>query len=479
MVFLFICISGYTQYEIDALRFSRLNPSGTARWTATGNSFSAIGADFSTISTNPAGLGLFRTTQITVSPSMYIATSVSDYGGQAYDDDRFNINLGNLGMVFRLRYNKGRTKGIQFLNIALGYNRIQNFNRSIYFRGEDSQFSLGNVFQGAAQGKDYTTLAPFFEQLAFNSYLIDTAGGASQYISNGMLPGDLKTQSLQLTTKGSGGEFTAAGAINFANRIYAGASFAINRLVYDETSTFTEEDLTGLSPGFTSLSYTEKYRASGVGVNFKFGIIARPLDWLRVGFAFHTPTWYSFDETYSNALSTSLSIGNYQANSPLGIFEYRLTTPWRIQGSLGFTVLKFALIGVEYELVDYRVANLRPSQNAFIGPNAYIDTAYQTTHNIRIGIEGRIDPFRIRAGYNFSMNPFRSSTGIDATTHQISVGAGYQSRKWFSLDLAYIVGISNGVQYMNRNFIGQPPAQVSNRSHNIVFTFGIRLGKGD
>lgn len=472
MVFSILSIPVLAQYEIDALRFSKLNPSGTARYTATGGAFSAIGDDFSAISNNPAGIGLFRSSQLTISPSLYIATSSSDFQGNNFDDERVNANLGNLGLVFKIRYNKTKTTGLQFLNLALGYNRIQNFNRSLFFQGTDAQHAMNTTFLANAQGKTPDILDPFREQLAFNTYYIDTLGGATNYISPG--PNALlnKGQSLQVISKGSGGEFTAAGAINFANRLFFGASFAIVRLSFDESSTYSEADIDNLSANFNSMSYTEKLNVTGTGINLKFGVIGRPLDWLRIGLSVHTPTWYGMDETYSNSMATSMSFGSYTAESPIGIFDYNLTTPWRIQASLGFVIKKLALIGAEYEFVDYRAANLRPTQAVFLGPNAFIDTAYVQAHNFKIGVEVRWDPLRFRAGYNYYMNPFASSAQLDATLQHISGGVGYKSKKWFFMDLTYVAGISKGRQFISRDFPDKEPATVNNFTNNIVFTLG-------
>lgn len=473
VVFMAFLSTAYSQYELDALRFSRLNPSGTARYTSMGGAMGALGGDFSVISTNPAGLGLFRHSQVTVSPSLYVGTTASDYEGNRFKDDRFNFNLGNLGLLFKIRYNKTKTKGIQFLNLAIGYNRINNFNSSLYFQAENDQHSLAEVFKNNAQGVMPGSLDPFTELLAFNTYLIDTAGGPANYFSNGPYPGENKVHSLQITRKGSGGEFTLGAGLNISNMFFLGASVAVTQLLYDETATYSENDAFSDIPVFNSFQYVERYRVSGTGINLKAGAIVKPVDWFRIGVAIHTPTWYGLDETYSNSLRTNLDFGSFSASSPSGAFEYNLNAPWRFNASLGFVILKYGMIGAEYELVDYSDAALRPSSLFFVGPNAFIDSVYVTTHSFKVGGEFRWDPFRIRAGYAMYMNPFNGNSGLDATMQYISGGVGYRSKKWFSLDLAYIAGISNGRQMINRNFAGLEPAQISNLNHNFVITFGV------
>ena len=52
-------------YQDTKLVENELN--GTARYVGMGGAMEALGADLSTMSTNPAGIGLFRSSQIAVS----------------------------------------------------------------------------------------------------------------------------------------------------------------------------------------------------------------------------------------------------------------------------------------------------------------------------------------------------------------------------------------------------------------------------
>jgi hypothetical protein len=52
----------------DALRYSNLTIQGTARAGAMGNAFGALGGDFTSASINPAGIGVYRTSEFTITP---------------------------------------------------------------------------------------------------------------------------------------------------------------------------------------------------------------------------------------------------------------------------------------------------------------------------------------------------------------------------------------------------------------------------
>ncbi|MEZ4966340.1 MAG: hypothetical protein R2791_13950 [Saprospiraceae bacterium] len=52
----------FAQTAADVLRYSYLRPGGTGRFLAVSGAMGALGADFGTLSTNPAGLALFLPT---------------------------------------------------------------------------------------------------------------------------------------------------------------------------------------------------------------------------------------------------------------------------------------------------------------------------------------------------------------------------------------------------------------------------------
>ena len=62
---IFITLFAGAQDLMDALRYSNIAVSGTARAGAMGNAFGALGGDFTSASINPAGLGLYRSSEFT------------------------------------------------------------------------------------------------------------------------------------------------------------------------------------------------------------------------------------------------------------------------------------------------------------------------------------------------------------------------------------------------------------------------------
>ena len=61
----------HAQTISDALRYSNLEVGSTARTVGVGGGIGALGADYSVLSTNPAGLAAFRTNEFVITPSIY------------------------------------------------------------------------------------------------------------------------------------------------------------------------------------------------------------------------------------------------------------------------------------------------------------------------------------------------------------------------------------------------------------------------
>ncbi len=71
------------QNEVDALRYSQttlVEQPGIYQWEELSDH---LGADFSTISSNPAGLGLYKKSEFTITPSFYMGATKSDYNGNS------------------------------------------------------------------------------------------------------------------------------------------------------------------------------------------------------------------------------------------------------------------------------------------------------------------------------------------------------------------------------------------------------------
>ncbi len=469
-VFIFACFYQQlsAQNEIDALRYSQVYYGSTARSMAMGGSFGALGADFSSLSINPAGIGIYKKSEITITPSNYYVVAKSTYNNNATDDRKYNFNLSNAGIVFAINIKKESSacKGIQF---GIGFNRLNNYNFNGYYEGGNSQSSIINDLRDKAQGTAPNALDPFYTQLAFNTYLIDTLGSLTNYIGAFPLPGTLQRKSMNVS--GSNNELVLTLGGNLNDKLYIGGSVGFPYVRYYESSTYEEIDQADTIPNFKNMTYNSYLETHGSGFNFKIGVIYRIADWVRIGAAIHTPTYYSMKDRWNSDMESELNAVKYSAKSPEGSFDYQLTTPFKANGSLAFVVGKWALITGEYEFVDYRNARLKSSTERFNQENRAIGNIYTFQSNVRAGAEIKIKQFSLRGGYTFSSSPYASNLN-DGKRQAINGGLGIKFDKYF-LDVAYSYIFSKEKYF----FYSSNPTPVNNSlvAHNVLLTLGVKL----
>ena len=93
---------------------------GTARYVGMGGAMEALGADLSTMSTNPAGIGLFRRAQVAGSFGL-----VSQSEGKSFQDgSKTNASFDQLGAVFSTR-----TGMHSYVNFGVNFHKSRNFCR--------------------------------------------------------------------------------------------------------------------------------------------------------------------------------------------------------------------------------------------------------------------------------------------------------------------------------------------------------------
>ena len=95
-----VTIKVLAQNDVDAIRYSQTNIASTARSLSMAGAFGALGADFSTLSTNPAGIAFYRRSEFTFTPALTNRVTTTDYLGNNTVDNKYNFNMGNIGVVW-------------------------------------------------------------------------------------------------------------------------------------------------------------------------------------------------------------------------------------------------------------------------------------------------------------------------------------------------------------------------------------------
>src|SRR5882672_9575498 len=135
-LFLFQQLSA--QIPEDALRSSWTTPSGTARQQAIGGAMGSLGGEISAASVNPAGLGMYKTSEFVLSPGFRFLSDKSNYRGTGTSGSSANnFNLGTSGFVLGYTGRNGNSN-----TFALTVNRMANFNANIHYKGQNNYSSF-------------------------------------------------------------------------------------------------------------------------------------------------------------------------------------------------------------------------------------------------------------------------------------------------------------------------------------------------
>lgn len=438
LIFVISISTVFSQNENDALRYSQMFPGGTARFAAMGGSFGALGGDFSSLSINPAAIGIYRSSEFTITPALNYSQVETTYFNTFEEDMKYDFNLNNIGAVFAFPTgNKGAEGGWQYVNIGVGLNRHNNYNDRWIARGFNPNNSfMTSILEQANREGSVNKLSDFSTGLAWDTWLLGKDEDTGFFVD---MPDGRVLQHQVTNTSGSVREFVLSMGANYSDMLYLGATVGFPSVTYKEETTFQETDTENVNDVFNSMTYTNSLETSGSGYNFKIGAIVRVTDFIRLGGAFHTPTFFELKDKYRASMRSDLNIDHpdYKdfARSPEGRFDYEINTPLRAIGSIGFVFGNMGLINIDYEYVDYTKARLRSKDYLFTDENELIRSSFAEQHNIRVGGEVRFDPIILRAGYAYYSSPYRSGVN-DAQRSLLSAGFGIREGNYF-IDFAY------------------------------------------
>jgi len=470
---------GFSQNEFDVLRYSTLDHYGEARYNAMGGSFGALGANMSGLSINPGGLGVYKSSDFSFTPAFHYNYSESNLDGNTVTDGKLNFHFGNVGLV-------GSFEGSgdwEAVNMAIGYNRTSNYNTSIAIKSITNNSLLNTYtselnFNGGTFDGDIPSEFPFSSNLAYQTYLVNPLITDSLKYDHVFANSTNITQTTNYETRGGSGEMYFALGANYSEKLYVGALVGIPtvRYVYDRNYIETSDPSDTLTE-YNSFTVHDYVKTTGTGLNLKLGMIYKMSDWFRVGAAFHTPTVYSLSDEWSTTVTSENKTGEVLTEeSPFGNFEYFVTTPYRFVSSAAVIVGRYGVINGDYEIVDYSTARIK-EDNAFgvtdfSTENQSVGENFRLTHNIRVGTEWRLDPFRLRAGYRYQGDPIKNSFNVDNSASTYSFGVGIKQEDYY-FDMAYSLKIhkaESAIIAEQNDF-----ASVDLKDHYISLTLGFRF----
>ena len=470
LIALFVCAFIYGQGELDAYRFSSNDLSGTARGQAMGGAFGALGGDVTGVAINPAGLGIYRSSEVVANMSF----SSPLLSGNSIQESSSKFCFDNLSYISYYPLVKG---GILSLNFGFNYNRIKNFNQTFSATSRDMRSSLTDYMVILTNGIHQSTFdndpyknsnIPWLSILAWDGYLIDPVSGKNDEYVSVLNENEHVSPLLRVKEKGYIESYDFTIGSNIMNKFYWGATVSITDISYKMSSNYDEKFLGVSGTGFNLGNFLE---TTGSGFQIKLGVIAKPVDALRIGLAYHSPVWYTMTD-YFNASITPRGIYGDDGKlaglteTPTDAFiNYYLRTPGSWTLSVAAILSTKAIFSLDYENKNYAAMNLKDRDRFdWKYENGIIKEDFKNTSTIRTGVEYRFTPqFSGRLGYAWMQNPYQESvtaTGkvvetagtiphyvLSNCTSYITGGVGYRFTPQFYIDCALVYRTQNDDLY--------------------------------
>ena len=532
-----LATSAVAQSAIDACNITPTQLRGSARFVGMGGAFTSLGSDLSCMTQNPAGLGLYRHSDIGFTFDISIRNYSNKTDIRKYSDNETLMRFDNFGYVGVVNLD-GAMRNFQW---GVSYNRIASVDRLTTGYNRPTDTSLSNYIAWYTNGIDsYDLLCdnsydPYLDSnndwlsiLAFNSHMFSNPGSNQEEytgLHNSSTDGDAF---YSVRERGYTDEYNIDFAGNVNDIVFWGVGVGIYDVSYTREANYSESmanatvfnTATGtLGMGNAGFNLYNWQSISGTGANLKLGLIIRPVEMLRIGLAVHTPTWlhlshntygqttyYNYTPYFDNPDQMTLS--GTEA-TPDNYYDSKLNTPWRFMIGASVVLGPKAIVSLDYERVAYNDMKLKEQRyynNGGYYGGGYVDNEYanedvknyfRAANIIRIGVEYRLcRNWSVRAGYNYQSSNVRkeaadglmhiSTAGTDPSysfdndTHNICVGLGYRYKAWY-IDMAYQHTCQNGTFHAFTPFTDgnttyrSPYASRTDSYNNIVVSTGFKF----
>ena len=511
------------------LSLSQRESAGTARSMAMGGAFTSLGADMASLGVNPAGFGMYKRNEISVTFGTGISQAKNYNAFNQGSNTNTRCAINNAGGSFQIYEGTGALTAVNF---AFGYNKVADYNYNFSYSSVPTVSSLADAFADIANANglvinsenkiadsrgyyDYD-MNPYFwgAVMGYKAGLINK--GANGWYPDEIAPGAQMTQYTDLESRGSAGEFSFALGFNINNIVYLGASLDIQSISRKQTIYYSEyiDYESGVTPDpsvypylLQDFKFGQSIQMNGSGIGAKFGVVVRPVEALRIGFALHTPAYYSISYRYLASLdSTARSIGSNpydwevvngfvyaNEDSPIlqdgGEYRWTFTTPTRLLAGISYSVGPYAVFSVDYQYDAYRSVKLKYSPADTGYTNDVFKDGLKGVHTIRAGVEAKPLPWlSLRVGGGYKSNVLNAEYDIVSFSEPVadrvwyaSAGVGFRLGQVTSIDLAYQYrDIRYSDYYSFYTQIGNTPNYspmygLDIIKHNIALTFAFRF----
>ena len=440
---LFVSVA-FAQGADDACLYSHTYYQGTAKATGMGNALGAVGGDMTSICINPAGMGVYRSDEFTFSLGLMDNYTSSDYYGTNNGGNKMRLSIPNTGFVSTKQ--RSNYRPLRLTQFGIGLTRTNDFNMNALSKGINPSSSKIDSYLGRIDGyapEDLHDDFPYDIYPAWSTYLIDLyEDDLGEYYGSPVPQGNI-WQGQDNKFKGRSEAWTFAYSANYFDRLFLGMSFDLAHIKRFGTRTFQESRVAGTDTEFNQWHYREDISSTGWGVNLKAGLIYHATGWLRLGAAFHSPTIYSFDETWQTETESQILNVTRKSLSPESNYEYTFISPLKWVGSMAFVMGNQGMISLDAEYTNYGAAKFKAVKDDdydYTPTNNAIKDAYGRTFNFRVGSEWLMGSSYLRLGAAYYGSPFglgETGGSIKKASCGISVPAGTDTTFDFAYELTY------------------------------------------
>lgn len=494
------------QTVYEAAKLNEEDIDGTARYVGMGGAMNALGGDISVMKSNPAGIGIFRSNDLSLSFS-YVNTATGSEagrkGGMSFDD---------IGLVYANRVSGSGL--LRFINIGFNYHKRRNFNNRTVSRRGGAGFNKSQTYQFAnmaTQGTNrygepgydpdqldaketFVTSNPYvgwLPAMAYQACLIDPVyyenegryefdGEYTPYMQSGLFTS--VDNYYESEESGWVNDYDFNISFNFSDRLYFGATLTASDVRYRKTSLYKEDfydDTT--SPVYYGGGYDLKnyFSTKGSGLGFSAGVIYRPLSSMRVAFSFATPTIYWLNDYQESSIAYDVDAvieGSVQQVSgevfPVDghgnfipyEYSYQVVTPWKLNVAVGGTLLNCLAFDAEYEFKNSAKTKLRDMDGIkLVYENDAMSSWFKGQHTFRAGVEAKPLPMlALRVGYNYTTALFDAfdASNADANAYKSLSPSAARTDTEYSNSYAK-QSISAGLGFRSRYFYADVAYQYS------------------
>lgn len=452
----------------DVMRLSERDILGTARYVGMAGAMTAVGGDPSAALDNPAGLGLYRRMEITASLGIPIV-KYRMMSGTDWKSD-FNVHFGQASFVFAFT-KPDRDWGIVSNNLMFSYQRLRDFrNRYVAESGQnipladvivDKTYGLYPHDVGNGDRWDNSNVG-WISNLGYDVYAINPSlPDSSQWEPGGTSHAPIRSK-LQVIESGYVNSYNVTYGMNVSNRFYWGVG--INML----SISFRHEELFSEVRGSDVLDLQSRFSISGVGVNGTFGLLYRPIEWVRLGASFQTPSIATLNVMTYGEMKSNYS-GKYESSqTPDGRLRWdKCQLPMRLSLGAALQFRQYGLLSLQYDYSAWRDLQARHvfkiGAEAVLPKNLYLNAGYAFESTFAAdALRVELDCTSIRTDTDFQN---------DLQRQFASVAFGYRGI-YSTIQLAYQFGWKQMMVHAHEQAL---PVDMLGLSHLLVLTYNWHL----